>query len=158
MLELEPHPSEGGYFVETYRSKEAVEPEALPERYGAARSFGTAIYYMLTPETFSEMHRLKSDEVFHFYLGDPVEMLQLRPDGSGKVVILGSDVVEGMRPQFMAPREVWQGIRLRPRGKFALMGCTVAPGFDYADYESGTRAALAEAYPDYSELIAQLTR
>ena len=98
-LGLQPHPREGVYFVEGYRSEESIFGEALPGRYSGPRSISTAIYYLLTPDAFSEMHRLRSDEVFHFYLGDPMEMLQLRPDGTGEVVMLGTDIVGGMRPQ-----------------------------------------------------------
>ena len=133
LLGLEPHPTEGGFFVETYRSDERLPAAALPSRYRAARAIGTAIYYLLTPATFSAMHRLASDEVFHFYLGDPVEMLQLWPDGSHRVVTIGTAFETGERPQVVVPCDVWQGARLRPGGRFALLGTTVAPGFDYAD-------------------------
>src|SRR5215213_9386522 len=98
-LQLQPHPREGGYFRETYRAAESFTPAQLPARYGAARSASTAIYYLLTPNTFSEMHRLASDEVFHFYAGAPVRMLQLFPDGQGREVVLGSDVLAGQQPQ-----------------------------------------------------------
>ena len=157
LLNLQPHPAEGGYFVETYRSTEAIPPEALPARYQGARRHGTAIYYLLTPQTFSAMHRLQSDEVFHFYLGDPVEMLQLRPDGTGRVLLLGPDILGGMRPQVVVPRGVWQGSRLRSGGRFALLGTTVSPGFEYADYETGRRAELIEAYPQFHDRIVALT-
>jgi predicted cupin superfamily sugar epimerase len=157
LLGLEPHPTEGGYFLETYRSAEIIQPEALPDRYAGGRLASTAIYYLLTAETFSEMHRLKSDEVFHFYLGDPVEMLQLWPDGSGRVVTLGADIAGGMMPQLVVPHGVWQGARLASGGSFALLGTTVAPGFDYADYESGDRDELMDAYPKFCDLIFALT-
>lgn len=157
LLSLEPHPAEGGFFVETYRSEERLPAEALPARYGGARALGTAIYYLLTPEAFSAMHRLASDEVFHFYLGDPVEMLQLFPDGSGKVVTLGTDLLGGMRPQVVVPRGVWQGARLVPRGRFTLLGTTVAPGFDLADYEHARRADLLGSHPTFRDLILSLT-
>jgi predicted cupin superfamily sugar epimerase len=104
LLNLKPHPEEGGYFVETYRSSETLSEKALPSRYKGVRSFGTAIYYLLTPETFSTIHRLQSDEIFHFYLGDPVEMLQLWPDGSGRILILGTDIMNGMKPQAVIPK------------------------------------------------------
>src|SRR5579883_1419925 len=91
LLNLKPLTGEGGFFAETYRANESVA--ALPGRYrGEQRSFSTAIYYLLTPESFSSMHRVASDEVFHFYLGDPVEMLQLFPDGSGKTIGLGTNL------------------------------------------------------------------
>ncbi len=157
LLRLRPHPAEGGFFVETYRATELIPQEALPPRYKDARPFGTAIYYLLTPETFSAMHRLASDEVFHFYLGDPVDMLQLFPDGSGKVVTLGPDLMSGMRPQVVVPRGVWQGSRLVPGGRFALLGTSVAPGFDFADYEHARRADFLSSYPTFRDLILSLT-
>jgi predicted cupin superfamily sugar epimerase len=157
-LDLKPHPVEGGYFRETYRSADQFPAGVLPPRYGSARSAGTAIYYLLTPQTYSALHRLPTDEVFHFYLGGPVRMLQLDPDGSGRTVILGSDVLAGQQPQLVVPRGVWQGSLLEPGGAFALLGATVAPGFDYADYEAGQREELLAQYPAFAELIRRLTR
>jgi predicted cupin superfamily sugar epimerase len=157
-FDLKPHPEEGAYFVETYRSSEILSEKALPSRYEGIRSFGTAIYYLLTPETFSAMHRLQSDEIFHFYLGNPVEMLQLWPDGSGKVMTMGSDILNGMQPQVIIPRGVWQGARLLRDGRFALFGTTVSPGFELADYESGRRDELVHSYPQFRDLITALTK
>ena len=158
LFNLKPHPEEGGYFMETYRSSETIPEKALPSRYGGVRSFGTGIYYLLTPETFSAMHRLQSDEIFHFYSGDPVEMAQLWPDGSGRVLILGSDFFNGMQPQVVVPRGTWQGSRLLKDGRFALLGTTVSPGFEFADYESGLRDELVKSYPQFRDLIIALTR
>lgn len=155
---LKPHPEEGGYFKETYRSLETISGKALPGRYKGVRSLGTAIYHLLTPETLSFMHRLQSDEIFHFYLGDPVEMVQLWPDGSGRIPILGSDILNGMEPQVIVPRGVWRGTRLINDGKFALLGTTVTPGFEFADYESGRRDQLVNSYPQFQELITALTK
>ncbi len=157
LLRLKAHPAEGGFFVETYRATEHIPKEALPPRYKDARPFGTAIYYLLTPDAFSTMHRLASDEVFHFYLGDPVEMLQLFPGGSGRAVLLGADLEKGMRPQVVVPRGVWQGSRLVPGGRFALLGTTVAPGFDFGDYEHGSRQELLAGYPRFAAYIKGLT-
>ncbi len=157
-LGLRPHPREGGYFVETYRSEEDMNGGALMEQYSGSRSVSTAIYYLLTPDTYSEMHRLRSDELFHFYLGDPVDMLQLSPDGKGTVVKLGTDIAAGMRPQVVVRRGIWQGARLAPGGQFALLGTTVAPGFDYIDYENGLREELIRLYPRFEEMICALTR
>lgn len=156
-LGLVPHPKEGGWFRETYRAAETFDAEALPGAYAGPRAVSTAIYYLLTPATFSALHRLASDEVFHFYAGDPVEQLRLHPGGRGEVVTIGNNVLAGQRPQVLVPRGVWQGARLAPGGRYALLGCTVAPGFDYADYESGGRAALIAAYPEFAEPIATLT-
>jgi uncharacterized protein len=156
-LNLVPHPQEGGFFREMYRSQQVTPASVLPAVYGGDRNASTAIYFLLTPETFSEMHRLPTDEVFHFYLGDPVEMLQLFPDGRGAVVRIGNDLAAGESPQVLAPGDVWQGSRLAPGGKFALLGTTVAPGFEFADYTSGRRAELVRQYPDHAELITALT-
>lgn len=158
LLRLVPHPKEGGWFVETYRSTEGVDGAALPPRFGGQRALSTAIYYLLTPETCSQLHRLASDEVFHFYVGDPVEMLQLPPNGKGKVITLGSDIVAGQRPQLVVPAGTWQGARLAEGGRLALLGCTVSPGFDYRDYEHGRRSELVAEHPEFAELINCLTR
>ena len=158
LLRLEPHPSEGGYFREIYRSKEVFLAGALPERYKGTRSFSTAIYYLLTPNTFSAIHRLKSDEIFHFYLGDPVEMLQLYPGGKGTTVTIGTDIQAGMLPQVVVPMGTWQGAKLKPGGNFALMGTTVSPGFDFNDYEDGNRESLIKLYPGFRSHIIGLTR
>ncbi len=152
LLKLEPHPCEGGWFRQTYIAAERVELER------GSRSVGTAIYYLLEPGTFSEMHCLASDEVFHFYLGDPVEMLQLFPDGGSAVFTLGQDLVEGQQVQVVVPAGVWQGTRLVGDGKVALLGCTVNPGFDYADYQSESYAELVAKWPQQAERIKALTR
>jgi len=156
-LELQPHPKEGGFFRETYRSSESIAVESLPARYPQNRSHATAIYYLLTPNTFSALHRLASDEVFHFYLGDPVRMLQLSPEGVGRTIVLGPNLWQGQELQVVVPRGVWQGSILKPGGRFALLGCTVAPGFDYADYESAQRGKLIEEFPKFADIITQLT-
>jgi predicted cupin superfamily sugar epimerase len=156
-LNLSPLPVEGGYFAETYRSSEVVPQTALPPRYDGDRAFGTAIYFLLTPDTFSALHRLKSDEVHHFYLGDPVTMLLLHPDGESEVITLGQDIEAGQRLQVVVSGGIWQGSSLRPGGAFALMGTTMAPGFDLADFEIGDRRALIRAYPDRQSLIERLT-
>jgi predicted cupin superfamily sugar epimerase len=156
-LQLETLNIEGGYFRETYRSALAIPAAALPAEYGGERNVSTAIYYLLTPDTFSVIHRVKSDEVFHFYAGDPVEMLQLSPDGTGRVVTIGNDLAAGHGPQVVVPAGVWQGCRLLGGGRWALMGCTVAPGFDYADYSAGDRAKLIASYPKFAEVITALT-
>jgi predicted cupin superfamily sugar epimerase len=158
LLDLKPLPLEGGYYRETYRSADVLPAAALPARYGTDKSAGTAIYYLLTSDTFSALHRLPTDEVYHFYLGDPVEMLQLWPDGSGRVVTLGQDVRAGQLLQAVVPRGVWQGSRLRAGGTFALLGTTMAPGFDFADFEAGERRKLVARYPDHAPLIQVLAK
>jgi predicted cupin superfamily sugar epimerase len=153
LLQLEPLPLEGGFFRELYRSRWVVSAELLPPGIRGSRSIGTSIYYMITPETFSALHRLPGAEIFHFYLGDPVLMLQLLPDGSARTITLGSDILNGHQPQVVVRGGVWQGSRLAPGGKFALMGTTMSPGFDYADYEHGNSEQLIEQYPSQAEMI-----
>ena len=158
-LGLVPHPREGGHYLRTYESGELIPASAFADgRYPGPRHTGTAIYYLLEPETFSEMHRLRSDELFHFYAGDPVEMLQLHADGRGEILRIGNRLALGERPQVIAPRGVWQGSRLVPGGAWALLGCTVSPGFEFADYDSAAREELCAGWPAFSELIHALTR
>lgn len=152
LLRLEPHPVEGGWYRRTYTCAGAVELAR------GVRAVGTAIYYLLEEGTFSEMHVLASDEIFHFYLGDPVEMLQLLPDGGSAVFTLGPDLQAGQRVQLVVPAGVWQGTRLVEGGKVALLGCTVTPGFDFADYQSGSYAELSAKWPAEAERIRKLTR
>jgi hypothetical protein len=143
---------EGGWFRRTYTSPANV---ALLR---GVRPYGTAIYYLLEAGTFSEMHVLASDEIFHFYLGDPVEILLLLLDGSSAVFTLGPNLEAGQHVQLVVPAGVWQGTRLIDGGKVALLGCTVTPGFDFADYRGGNYAELAAKWPAEAERIRKLTR
>jgi len=152
MLQLQPHPNEGGWYRRTYTSDVSV---ALLR---GVRPYGTAIYYLLEEGTFDEMHMVASDEIFHFYYGDPVEMLLLYPDGRTALFTLGPDLAAGQRPQILVPAGVWQGERLLEGGKVALFGCTVTPGFDFADYRSGNYAELAAGWPQEAERIRAMTR
>ena len=152
LLKLEPHPVEGGFFRRTYTAAGTLE---LPR---GVRAQSTAIYYLLEPGTFSEMHVLDSYEIFHFYYGDPVEMLQLLPNGRCALFTLGSDLAAGQHVQLVVRAGVWQGTRLAGDGKVALLGCTVTPGFDFADYRSGGYAELALKWPNEAERIRKLTR
>ena len=149
---------EGGFFRQTYSSSEQVEPDGLPSRYRSSRPFSTCIYYMLTPRNHSALHRVSSDEIFHFYLGDPVEMLQLIPEGAARRLTIGIDIARGHSPQVVVPAGVWQGARLAEGGSVALLGATVAPGFDPADFEPGIADELAQAYPGEADLIRQLAK
>ncbi|MFA6448784.1 MAG: cupin domain-containing protein [bacterium] len=157
LLDLKPLPEEGGLYRENYRSDEMIPANGLPARYGKTKCFCTAIYYLLTPDNFSAIHRVPSEEIFHFYLGDPVTMLQLHADGRSETVTLGQDIVAGQQLQVIVQRGVWQGAFLNKGGAFALMGTTVAPGFDFSDYESAAREPLLEKYPDRAGLIEKLT-
>jgi predicted cupin superfamily sugar epimerase len=156
-LGLRPHP-EGGFYRETYRSGEAIAAAALPARYGKDRDLSTAIYYLLTPDSFSSLHRLQSDELFQFLLGDAVTMLQLHDDDRGETITLGQDILAGQQLQVVVARGIWQGMLLNDGGRFALLSTTVSPGFDFADFEVGTRAALTRQYPSSAAMIERLTR
>jgi hypothetical protein len=160
LLELQPLPVEGGYFRQTYRAAETLPAGALPARYGRGKVLCTAIYYLLTadPDSFSALHRLPTDEIYHFYLGDPVEMLMLHPDGSAQVLTLGTDLAAGQHAQSVVPGGSWQGSRLQAGGRFALLGTTMAPGYDDLDFELGDRGELSLRYPDQADHIGRLTR
>lgn len=151
LLGLEPLPGEGGYFRETYRAAEGIPRRSLPGRYPgqADRSHSTQIYFLLTERTPSLMHLVQSDEVFHHYLGDPVEQLQIGPGGGAEIRRIGPDLAAGERPQVIVPHGVWQGCRLIPAQSgvgYALLGCTVSPGFAWDDFRLGTRAEVRAVY------------
>jgi len=155
---MRPLPREGGFYVETYRTKEKIAQTALPDRFTGERNFATAILYLLTPDTFSSLHKLAGDEIYHFYLGDAVTMLQFHPDGSSEVIDLGPDIMNGQHVQVTVPGDTWQGAFLKQGGKFALMGTTIAPGFEFDDYQPGRRQVLLEQCPDQRDLILKLTQ
>ncbi len=157
---MKPLHEEGGYYAVSYRSDDIVKTEALPDRYKSPRSAGGAIYYLLSSESdsFSALHALNTDEVWHFYLGDPLEMLLLHPSGDSEIIILGQDIAAGQRVQYTVPKGVWQGTRLIKGGEFALAGNTMSPAFDYEDYIHGNRKELLGQYPDRMEMIIALTR
>lgn len=147
LLDLKPLQTQGGMAKLTYAGK-AMEG-------GKANS--TAIYYLLTKDAFSHLHRLPTDEVFHFYLGDKVEILELFPDGRHRITILGTDISAGEKPQHVVPAGVWQGARLVAGGNFALLGKTIAPGFIDSDYEQGNGTLLSNQYPKVRDMINKLT-
>jgi len=156
-FKMQPLRQEGGFFIETYRAAEVLKEEVLPAGVSGDRNLSSVILYLLTAKTVSLMHRLKYDEMFHFYMGNPVTMLQLHPDGSSEIVTLGHDILSDQNVQVLVPKGTWQGAFIQPGGKFSLMGCSVAPGFDEADFEIGDRETLLAKYPDMQELILHLT-
>ena len=158
ILGLVKHPREGGWYVRTWESEEFVAAACFEEgRYEGARRTSTAIYYLLEPGTFSEMHVLKSDEIFHHYLGGAVEMLQLFADGRSERVVIGKDLEAGERPQCVVRTGVWQGSRLLKAEGWALLGCTVSPGFEFMDYEDASAEELVAKWPGEAEMIRALT-
>jgi uncharacterized protein len=158
ILGLVKHPREGGWYVRTWESEELVAASCFEDgRYDGSRRTSTAIYYLLEPETFSEMHVLKSDEIFHHYMGGAVEMLQLFEDGNSSRVVIGKDLEAGERPQCVVRTGVWQGSRLLKAEGWALLGCTVSPGFEFEDYEDASAEELVAKWPGEAEMIRALT-
>lgn len=152
LLSLQAHP-EGGFYRETFRS--ALELSELPQ--GGTRSASTAIYFLLPAGTFSAFHRVRSDEVWHFYDGDPLEIHTIDEAGVYSLQILGRSYTEGQRPQAVVPAGVWQAAR--PQGdSFSLCGCTVAPGFDFSDFEMPSREELLSRFPKQRSILVSLTR
>ena len=156
-LNLVAHP-EGGYFREIYRSNELIPLACLPERFNGPRCFGTSIYFLLKSDTFSALHRIKSDEIWHFYLGTPLKIYAINPNGRLSNIILGQNVDAGESFQAVVPAGAWFGAKVTRPDSFALVGCTVAPGFDFDDFEMGERNNLLSQFPHHREIIEMLTR
>jgi predicted cupin superfamily sugar epimerase len=156
-LNLIAHP-EGGYYRETYRSGLSIPREGLPPQFTGPRLVSTAIYFLLDGENFSAFHRLRSDELWHFYAGSPITIHVIEPDGGYSAIHLGSDPEAGDVLQAAIKAGHWFASHVRDPGSFALAGCTVAPGFDFADFELGKRAELVGPYPQHRHLIERFTR
>lgn len=158
-LNLQPLADEGGFFRQTYQSA-GTQPLATNSGFQAEspRCSSTAIYYLVTPDAFSALHRLKNDEIFHFYSGDPVEMIQITEKGEISRIILGSNIIDGEVPQVVVKRGVWQGTKLKEGGKWGLLGTTMSPGFEYEDFELGKRELLLDRFPNLSDDIVKYTR
>lgn len=156
-LHMLPHP-EGGFYKETYRSTEIIRADALPERFPGARSMATAIYFLLEAGNFSALHRIASDECWHFYAGGPLLVQVIHPDGKAESIVLGNDPAAGQLFQYVVPAGCWFGSEPAPGSTFSLVGCTVAPGFDFADFELATAAQLLMEYPQHETLIRRMCR
>ncbi|MCS7012755.1 MAG: cupin domain-containing protein [Chloroherpetonaceae bacterium] len=156
-LGLQAHP-EGGFFREVYRSQEMIAHTALPARFSGERCFGTSIYFLLRSDDFSAFHRIQSDEIWHFYDGSPLALYMLHQDGTLQTVVLGRAIEDGQVFQATVPAQCWFAAKVTQPDSFALTGCTVAPGFDFADFELASRQKLIEAYPQHRQLIEALTR
>lgn len=155
-LGLSPHP-EGGFFSETYRSNLTIGQEQLGDGFSGPRASSTAIYYLLDDANFSAIHRISSDEMWHFYAGTPLRVEGLHPDGRRQDWILHNDPRVG-RPQGIVPAQTWFGSRLVEPNGYALVGCTVSPGFDFSDFEMADRISLISEFPEHSKWIESLTR
>lgn len=156
-LHLDPHP-EGGYFRQTYKAGLQLPKAALPAGFTGARSASTAIYFVLEKDNFSAFHRLRSDELWHFYSGAPLSVHLIDPEGKYSTIVLGSDPDAGQVLQAVVRAGSWFASHVADWKSFAVVGCTVAPGFDFDDFEMAKRAELQRKYPQYKTLIARLTR
>ena len=157
LYNLQPHP-EGGWYKETYQSKEQIDANSLPERFGGSRAFSTAIYFLLEQGNFSAFHRIKSDECWHFYAGDPLVVYVLQQDGTLDEIMLGNDITNGQLFQYVVPANCWFASRPATNSRFCFVGCTVAPGFDFADFEMADAAVLSALYPQHQTAIQELCR
>lgn len=154
---LQTHP-EGGWYRQVYKSTETIPADALPTRFTGDRPFSTAIYFLLEKGNFSAFHRIKSDECWHFYLGDPLIVYMIDQNGKLESISLGNDFENGQLFQFVVPANTWFASRPAAKSEYCLVGCTVSPGFDFADFELASREELTRTYPQHSDLINELTR
>lgn len=155
-LKLEKHP-EGGYFKEVYRSAEKLDADSLPARYSSDRNMATSIYFLLKGDEFSSFHRIQSDETWHFYAGSTLELFVLENDGKLTRFLLGQNIEVGEHLQLTIPRNHWFGARVVDAKSYSLLGCTVAPGFHFDDFELADRSKLTEEFPVHKEIIRELT-
>jgi predicted cupin superfamily sugar epimerase len=153
VLDLAPHPT-CGFVRESYRSDEIVPAEALPG-FGGPRPRGSVLYFLVTPDASMALHRIRPDQMYHHYLGDPLEVLLLYQDGSGAVETVGPDLEPGMRPQLFIPGQTWHVSRVRPGGEYALLATTEWPGVEPPDVELGDPGVLGDRYPDLAPRIAE---
>ena len=155
--DLQPHP-EGGWYKETYRSNETIPADSLPSRFDGERNFSTAIYFLLEQVNFSAFHKIKSDECWHFYAGQALHVYVLYDDGKLETIKLGSDILNGELFQYVVPANCWFASRPAPGSAFCFVGCTVAPGFDFADFEMAKGEQLLGLYPEHAEMMKGLCR
>ena len=155
-LELQPHP-EGGYFKETYRSEGNIAPANLGNEYNSSRNYATSIYFLLTSDSFSAFHKIHQDEQWHFYEGSGIELHIISPGGDYSVIPIGNDIFNGQTLQYTVPGGHWFAAEVPDKDTFALVGCTVSPGFDFVDFTLPTRAALISEFPQHKAIITHLT-
>ena len=155
-LNLQPHP-EGGYFKETYRSVGDINTDSLDQTYNGKRSYSTCIYFLLTSETFSAFHRIKQDEIWHFYEGATIKLHTISPEGQHSEYKIGRDFSNGEVPQLVVSGGDWFAAEVLGDNTYALVGCTVAPGFDFSDFELPNRIELTSMFPQHQAIIEKLT-
>ena len=156
-LNMQPHP-EGGYFKETYRSSGEITPENLGCDFTENRNFSTCIYFLLTSDTFSAFHKIKQDEIWHFYKGSPVKLHVISAEGVYSCMIIGNDLERNETPQFVVKAKDWFAAEVINKDSYSLLGCTVSPGFDFKDFELAERNSLIGEFPEYKSIIEKLTR
>lgn len=154
---LRPHP-EGGWYYQTYKSDEQIAAGALPGRFGGDRAFSTAIYFLLEQGNFSAFHRIKSDECWHFYAGDALQIYMIRQTGELEIISLGNDPEKGQAFQYVVPANCWFASRPAPGSAYCFVGCTVSPGFEFEDFELANTTTLSDAYPQHIAIIRELCR
>ncbi|MDD7885229.1 cupin domain-containing protein [Flavivirga sp. 57AJ16] len=156
-LELQAHP-EGGYFKEVYRSEGTINKENLGEDFSGQRNYATSIYFLLTSESFSAFHRIKQDEIWHFYKGAPIKLHIISNVGIYSNVIIGNDIEKKQNPQFVVKAKDWFAAEVLDKNSYTLVGCTVSPGFDFNDFELPKRDMLISKFPEHKDLITAFTR
>lgn len=156
-LELTEHP-EGGFYKETYRSEGTIPQGELGKYFSGDRNYSTGIYFLLTSGNFSAFHRIKQDEMWHFYEGDPLIIHMIDEKGSYSSQVIGLDLSNGQVPQFVVPKDVWFASEVLDKGTYSLVGCTVSPGFDFEDFELADRETLSNKFPDHKNIIERMTR
>jgi predicted cupin superfamily sugar epimerase len=156
-FDLLPHP-EGGYYKEVYRSEGVIAQSQLGNQFSGDRNYCTSIYFLLTSANFSGFHRIKQDEVWHFYQGSPLQIHVIHPNGQYELHRIGFDLTQNLTPQFVVPAGAWFASSVENENDFSLVGCTVAPGFDFDDFELAKRTELIALYPQHAQIITQLTK
>lgn len=153
--QLVAHP-EGGYYKETYKSDLLINSGSLPSNFDGERVCSTAIYFLLEKGQFSAFHKIKSDECWHFYAGDSLDIFVLHQNGNLEIVTLGNDIASGCVFQYVVPANCWFASRPAVNSDFSFVGCTVAPGFDFRDFELAKKEELELQYPGYKSIIEEL--
>ena len=156
-LGLELHP-EGGYFKETYRSTGKINTDSLSSKYAGSRTYATSIYFLLTSEMFSAFHKINQDEIWHFYQGSPIQLHTISESGHHEEYLIGNALSQNQTPQLVVPGNHWFAAKVIDPNSYALVGCTVSPGFDFQDFTLAKRSDLIDKFPAHSQLIATFTR
>lgn len=156
-LSLLAHP-EGGFYKEVFRSAGRIPSASLPDYFKGDRNYATSIYFLLTSNNFSAFHKINQDETWHFYSGSPLRIHMIDAHGNYTIQELGMDLEQGLEPQFTVPAQVWFAAEVMAPNSYSLLGCQVAPGFDFADFNLAKRTELTALFPDHSQVIKTFTR